>query len=329
MADIIQLRRDTAANWTSENPTLANGEVGYETDTGKFKFGDGSTAWTSLGYYTPDDVPAHDHDDLYYTEGEVDGLLHAESHDIASHSDTTATGAELNALTDGSETALHIHDGRYYTESELDTELAKYLKKDGSVALTANWDAGPYEIRAKTFESDQTTGTPPFTVASTSVVPNLNADLFDGVQLNTILVVAGSNPCTGPFPLGEQPIIITVSNDSGSGMSKGDLCYISGDSSGVPQVTLADADAEASASGGLVIIHETIANSADGDAVLFGVVTGFSSLTPGAIQYVSATAGDFTETAPSGSSDIVRVAGYAISTTEIFFNPGKSWVEVA
>lgn len=46
----IQFRRDTAANWTSNNPTLAAGELGYETDTGQMKIGDGSTAWTSLGY---------------------------------------------------------------------------------------------------------------------------------------------------------------------------------------------------------------------------------------------------------------------------------------
>ena len=39
------MRRDTASNWTSNNPTLAAGEWGLETDTGKFKIGDGSTAW--------------------------------------------------------------------------------------------------------------------------------------------------------------------------------------------------------------------------------------------------------------------------------------------
>jgi hypothetical protein len=50
MAQRIQIRRDTAANWTSANPTLAQGEIGLETDTGKFKFGDGSTAWTGLSY---------------------------------------------------------------------------------------------------------------------------------------------------------------------------------------------------------------------------------------------------------------------------------------
>jgi hypothetical protein len=46
----IQHRRDTAANWTSTNPTLAAGELGVETDTLKQKVGDGSTAWTSLAY---------------------------------------------------------------------------------------------------------------------------------------------------------------------------------------------------------------------------------------------------------------------------------------
>ena len=49
MADQIQLRRDTAANWTSANPILASGEFGLETDTDQFKVGDGTAAWTSLG----------------------------------------------------------------------------------------------------------------------------------------------------------------------------------------------------------------------------------------------------------------------------------------
>ncbi len=46
----IQLRRDTAANWTTANPVLAAGEVGIESDTAKLKIGDGATAWTTLGY---------------------------------------------------------------------------------------------------------------------------------------------------------------------------------------------------------------------------------------------------------------------------------------
>ena len=50
MATQIQMRRDTAANWASANPTLAAGEIGFETDQNKFKIGDGSTAYNSQPY---------------------------------------------------------------------------------------------------------------------------------------------------------------------------------------------------------------------------------------------------------------------------------------
>jgi hypothetical protein len=51
MAIRIQLRRDTAANWTSTNPTLRAGEFGIETDTLKFKIGNGSSTWTQITSY--------------------------------------------------------------------------------------------------------------------------------------------------------------------------------------------------------------------------------------------------------------------------------------
>lgn len=50
----IQLRFDTSANWASADPTMAEGEVGIDTDVGRFKIGDGSTAWSSLAFSTGD-----------------------------------------------------------------------------------------------------------------------------------------------------------------------------------------------------------------------------------------------------------------------------------
>ncbi len=50
VVNTIQLRRDTAANWTSANPTLAAGEVGIETDTRLMKAGNGSSTWDVLPY---------------------------------------------------------------------------------------------------------------------------------------------------------------------------------------------------------------------------------------------------------------------------------------
>jgi hypothetical protein len=59
---LIQLRRDTATNWASTNPILAEGEAGLETDTYRIKIGDGSTAWVSLPYQ----------DQINYTEPGVE-----------------------------------------------------------------------------------------------------------------------------------------------------------------------------------------------------------------------------------------------------------------
>lgn len=47
-----QQRYDTAANWTSNNPVLLEGEIGIESNTRKFKFGDGTSAWNGLPYAT-------------------------------------------------------------------------------------------------------------------------------------------------------------------------------------------------------------------------------------------------------------------------------------
>jgi hypothetical protein len=50
MAQQIQFRNDTAANWASANPILAIGEMGIELDTDQFKIGDGVATWNSLPY---------------------------------------------------------------------------------------------------------------------------------------------------------------------------------------------------------------------------------------------------------------------------------------
>ena len=46
----LQLRHGSASEWSSSNPVLVIAEVGVETDTKKFKIGDGVTNWNSLAY---------------------------------------------------------------------------------------------------------------------------------------------------------------------------------------------------------------------------------------------------------------------------------------
>lgn len=57
MADIIinakhQQRHDTEANWTSKDPVLLDGEMGFVTGTQKYKIGDGTSKWSALAYHT-------------------------------------------------------------------------------------------------------------------------------------------------------------------------------------------------------------------------------------------------------------------------------------
>jgi len=51
MATRMQQRRGTASQWTAANPVLAAGEIGFETDSGMFKMGDGTNQWSALSYF--------------------------------------------------------------------------------------------------------------------------------------------------------------------------------------------------------------------------------------------------------------------------------------
>lgn len=59
---------------------------------------------------------------------------------------------------------------------------ADYVTADGTTPLTADWDVGANTVTALRFVSDQATGTAPFSVSSTTLVANLNADLFEGQE---------------------------------------------------------------------------------------------------------------------------------------------------
>jgi len=111
----IQFRRGTAAQWATSNPILSVGEPGYEVDTGKFKIGNGGTAWTALPYEgggavssdlsaiaianpTAADVPMNGH--------KITGLAPGTaSTDAATFGQITGGSTTLAGLTDVSETS--------------------------------------------------------------------------------------------------------------------------------------------------------------------------------------------------------------------------------
>ena len=109
----IQLRRDTAADWTSNNPTLAAGEFGWESDTNRFKIGTGSAAWNSLDY-----------SDTLKTLGDL-GI----------------TGSTISAPSNGDLTLTTSGTGKVnisnaYTLPSSDGSANQFLKTDGSGALS-------------------------------------------------------------------------------------------------------------------------------------------------------------------------------------------------
>lgn len=243
---------------------------------------------------------------------DIEGIVGVTDANIVTYVGGAATGnlAKVDAIVIGPP---------YFKIEDSGIAPASVLLAGGTVPLTANWDAGSYEIRAQTLESDVATGTAPLTIASTTAVTNLNADMLDGFHSSSFV----------PTAFDSGAITMTVKNDSIASVTLGTLCYISGDSSGTPSVLKADADAESSCSKMLVMINETIASGATGSATVYGWVTGLSSLTAAAIYYASTSIGEITATAPSGSGDIVRIVGYAMSTTELFFNPDKTYIEIA
>ena len=62
MAKKIQIRRGTATSWTTFDPVLSSGELGYDTTNKNFKVGDGTTTWSALDY-------------TYATEAYLDNLI--------------------------------------------------------------------------------------------------------------------------------------------------------------------------------------------------------------------------------------------------------------
>jgi hypothetical protein len=93
----IQTRRGTAATWTSTNPTLAAGEIGFESDTNKFKIGTGSTAWTALAY-AANLSPLTTKGDLYTYSTDNTRLAVGNNGDTLVVDSSTSTGLRYQGL---------------------------------------------------------------------------------------------------------------------------------------------------------------------------------------------------------------------------------------
>jgi hypothetical protein len=104
MATRMQQRRGTAAQWTAANPILAAGEIGFETDTSKFKMGNGTSTWSALTYF------ANAAELTNIIDGAPD-LLNTLNELAASIGDDPAFLTTMNGLLDSISTDLSDHGG--------------------------------------------------------------------------------------------------------------------------------------------------------------------------------------------------------------------------
>lgn len=165
--------------------------------------------------------------------------------------------------------------------------------------------------------------------------PGFSTDTFqtyvgDGVNNHELVDTALAQKLTNKtIDSYNSPFVLSCYNGSGAQINAMSICRISADHSGTPQIIKAQADAEANAKGMLVMMIFDIANLAIGYCIVLGRLGGFTGLTVGNIQYLSDDiAGAIEETPTSTTGEIVRIVGYAISTTEVFFNPDKTYIEV-
>ena len=142
MALKIQLRRDIAANWTANNPLLLNGEIGIETDTLKFKVGNGTQRWNALTNYA-------------FRPGQANGIATLNSDgkipltqlpDQVSL-DAEALAAIQNALSSITTTNIQEGNGLYFTNARAVSAVNGLFDLAGSSANAL--DAAKLDATAK------------------------------------------------------------------------------------------------------------------------------------------------------------------------------------
>jgi len=102
MATRMQQRRGTAAQWTSADPILEAGEIGFESDTSKFKMGDGVNQWSDLDYFINESAISTD------IEGAISDSEKGANNGVATLDSTGQVPlSQLGNIIDGAPSALN------------------------------------------------------------------------------------------------------------------------------------------------------------------------------------------------------------------------------
>jgi hypothetical protein len=339
----IKLRRGTQAQWAATNPVLAEGEFGAETDTRKFKIGNGVTAWNALSYWGSAGGGAADFTDLgdvpasysgqagKFVKVKSDesglefGTLTIAASDLPSGIDAAKIGngsvsntefqyldgatSNIQTQINGKANTVHTHNIADVTglQTALDNKVP-YSGASGDVNL------GEYGAQLGNIEFDNTPTNTPSTDGS------IFWDSGDGtLQLQ---MKGGSVQKVG------MNTFARVYNDSGVQLVKGDVIYISGAQGNRIAAKKAQANSEATSKGTLGFVVETIAAGAEGVVITEGPLYNLTTtgLTAGQTLYLSATtAGAYTTTAPQAPDHIVILA----TVERVHASAGSIYVKIS
>jgi hypothetical protein len=194
----------TSAEWKEAYDWGDHSTQGYLTDITNESIGDltnvnvtGAANGKILKYNSGTWVIADDDNTTYtassFNHNDLDGLNDGttyqhitttqESHFESAYSHISNNGSDHSYINqDVTSGSSPTFDGTNFSGIPGTALDDTYIKANGTQALTANWDAGGYEIRARTLESDVATGTAPLTIASTTLVNNLNSDKLDNQE---------------------------------------------------------------------------------------------------------------------------------------------------
>ena len=195
MATRMQQRRGTAAQWTSANPILNAGEMGWESDTNKFKIGDGTNHWADLDYF----------------------IDQSSTVNPAFGSSITFEGATANAY----ETTLAVTDPTADRTITLPDATGTVVVADGSGNVTVS---GNLTVQGTTTTIDSST----IAVTNSFVFEGSTADSYE----TTLTVTDPTADRTVTIP-NVSGTIITTGNLSDTGATSAELGYLAGVTSSI------------------------------------------------------------------------------------------------
>ena len=195
MATRMQQRRGTAAQWTSANPILNAGEMGWESDTNKFKIGDGTNHWADIDYF----------------------IDQSSTVNPAFGSSITFEGATANDY----ETTLAVTDPTADRTITLPNATGTVVLADGSGNVTVS---GNLTVQGTTTTIDSST------IAVTNSFTFEGATANDYETTLTVTDPTADRTITLPNVSGT---VITTGNLSGTGASATELGYLAGVTSAI------------------------------------------------------------------------------------------------